>query len=190
MPVIKAIIFDFFDVFRTDAYKAWLETNNIPYEGEYLDASYQLDMGTFTVKDFLQRLSDLSGRAVTLGMLDASATVDDQVVAMASRLQARYRTALLSNSPSDFIRNLLTKHDLAHLFGEIVISSEVGMVKPGPEIFEHVLRKLGVSAAETIFVDDNPAHTNAAEKLGIKSIQFHSAKQLDAELVKAGVRTG
>lgn len=186
--MIKAIIFDFFDVFRTDSYKAWLQANNIPHEGAYFDVNRQMDLGTITTEQFLERLSELQGRTVTHEELDATATVNDEVVAIAQDLKSKYRIALLSNAPSDFIRNLLQVHDLEQHFHEIVISSEVGMVKPSAEIFEHTLAKLGVSAAEAIFIDDNPGHVAAAEKVGIKGIQFHSAGQLKDELGKLGIQ--
>jgi len=37
--MIRAIIFDFFDVIRTNPYKSWLESDNITREGPYFDAS-------------------------------------------------------------------------------------------------------------------------------------------------------
>ena len=40
------------------------------------------------------------------------------------------------------------------MFDAIVISGEVGMRKPEPEIFAHALELLGVAADETVFVDD------------------------------------
>ena len=185
--MVKAVIFDFFDVFRTDSYKAWLHANNIPHEGDYFDANRQMDLGNITTEQFLARLSDLQGREVTSEELDATARVDAEVVAIAKELKLKYRIALLSNAPSSFIRNLLAVHDLEQHFHEIVISSEVGMVKPNPEIFEYTLSKLGVSASEVIFIDDNPGHVAAAEKIGIKSVQFISARQLEKDLQTIGL---
>ena len=186
--MIKAIIFDFFDVFRTDAYKAWLQRNNIPHEGDYFEASRQMDLGKLTPETFLERLSELRGRPVTLGELEASASLDEAVVEIARSLKPDYRIALLSNAPSAFIRGLLSEHDLERHFHKIVISSEVGMVKPSAEIFVHTLRELGVRPSEAIFIDDNPGHVAAAERVGITAIQFISAEQLKTELAKAGIK--
>lgn len=180
--MVKAVIFDFFDVIRTDAYKAWLTANNIPREGPYFDASYQQDVGNITIEQFLQRLSKLQGRSVTREELDASATVDYDVVKIIKVLRKRYKLALLSNSPSELIRGILAEHNLMQYFDKIIISSEVGMVKPSPEIFTHTLEQLGLDAAEVLFIDDNAKHTKAAEALGIKSIEFQSAEQLAREL--------
>jgi putative hydrolase of the HAD superfamily len=185
--MIKAIIFDFFDVFRTDSYKAWLQANNIPHEGGYYEANRQMDMGAITVDEFLEQLSELQGRTITFEEIDATAHVDEEVVRIAQHLKPTYRIALLSNAPSDFIRNLLATHDLERHFHEIVISSEVGMVKPSAQIFEHTLAQLGVEPSEAVFIDDNPGHVAAAQKVGITAIQFTSATQLKGALTAIGV---
>ena len=185
--MVKAIIFDFFDVFRTDSYKAWLKANNIPHEGDYFDVNRQMDLGTISNEQFLEKLSELQGREVTAAEIDATATVNDDVVAIARALKPKYRIGLLSNAPSAFIRNLLSVHDLERHFHYIVISSEVGMVKPSSEIFKYTLDTLGVSPTEAIFIDDNPGHVAAAEKIGINGITFSSAGQLTGELIKAGI---
>lgn len=186
--MIKAIIFDFFDVFRTDAYKSWLTANKIPHEGEYFEASRRMDMGELTADLFLAELSRLQDRPVTLQELEANAKLDEEVIAIAEELKGNYRIALLSNAPSVFIRALLVEHDLERLFDEVIVSSEVGMVKPDADIFRLTLDRLGVDASEAIFIDDNERHVRAAEEVGIKSIQFVSASQLRNELENLKLR--
>ena len=186
--MIKAILFDFFDVFRSDAYKAWLATNKIPHEGNYFDASYQQDIGTITNEQFFERLSELQGRPITRDELDADAWVDEAMIALAEQLRDKYKTALISNAPSARIRELLRQHDLERLFDEIIVSSEVSMVKPSKEIFHLTLKRLGVKKSEAVFIDDNKGHTDAARALGIRSIQFISAAQARQALADLGVR--
>ncbi len=185
--VIKAIIFDFFDVIRTDAYNTWLKAHNLAREGEYADAAVQQDLGNETVQRFFERLSELQGRPITSEEIDSGAKVHHDVLAIAEELRKHYKIALLSNAPSVFLRGLLTKHDLERYFDEIIISSEVQMVKPDPQIFTLMLSRLGVEPSETIFIDDNIGHVTAAQKLGIHSIQFVSAAQLQKDLRAAGV---
>lgn len=177
----KAIIFDFFGVIRTDAYIAWLQKNHIPHEGAYFDASYQQDIGKSTNEEFFRRLSELQGRSVTKEEMDVGAIVDEAVVTIVKTLKQRYKLALLSNSAGS-VRRLLKENNLEQYFDEVIISSEVGMVKPSPEIFKLALNRLGVTASETVFIDDNSNHVQAAEKLGIKSIWFKSAEQLKEKL--------
>lgn len=185
--MIKAIIFDFFDVIRTDAYKSWLATNDIPHEGPYFDASYQMDMGKATVDEFLANVSVLQGRPVTRQEMEESATVDYAVLDIIKVLKVSYKLSLLSNAPSVVIREIIAEHNLEQYFDEIVVSSEVGMVKPHADIFTYTLQKLGTAADETLFIDDNEKHTNAAGALGIHTIHFTSAKQLKDKLLAQGL---
>src|SRR5882672_956100 len=81
--MITAILFDFFDVFRIDVYKAWLAANNLRREGDYAEVSRQLDMGEITTEQFRQRLSDLIGHTVTFEEIDGAASLNDEVVKIA-----------------------------------------------------------------------------------------------------------
>jgi 2-haloacid dehalogenase len=187
-PAIQAVIFDFFDVIRTDPYKAWLTRHGWAKTGPFLEVSQQQDHGRITVDQFLARLEQLSGEPVTREIMEAGAKVDDQVVAVLAQLHGPYRTALLSNAPSKLIRDLLRDHDLERYFDEIVVSSEVGHIKPGPEIFELALKRLAVPAPAAVFIDDDPRNTAAAERLGLRAIQFTSAAQLHHDLATLGIQ--
>lgn len=183
----RAVIFDFFDVFQKDAYKAWLAANNFSNMQHYADTSRSLDIGNITSNEFLRRLSELSGQDVTWESMGVGGEVDAGVVAIASALKSRYPTALLSNAPSDLLRGILAENDLEKLFDQIVISSEVGYAKPDPEIFHTALDRLGVPPQNAIFIDDNKRHTDAAEAIGIRGIRFQSAVQLREDLEKIGL---
>jgi putative hydrolase of the HAD superfamily len=68
------------------------------------------------------------------------------------------------------------------MFDAIVISGEVGMRKPEPEIFAHVLELLGVSAAETVFVDDLVHNVRAAQDIGLVGVHHTSYETTAGEL--------
>ena len=73
------------------------------------------------------------------------------------------RTAVVSNIPFDF-RPAFTAADAAA--DEYVLSFEVGVVKPNPEIFEIALSRLGVHASEAVMVGDSEEADGAARELG------------------------
>lgn len=179
----KAIIFDFYGVFYTDPYSAWLTANNLKREGQYYTAAYLQDTGQITGKEFLTRLSELTGRQVTHDELHAATRIDPGTVKIARELHGRHKIALLSNASAESLNKLLGEYNLTDIFDQVVISSDVGMAKPDPRIFEYTLEKLGVSASEAVFIDDNEAYVKAAEGLGIKGIQFKSSEQLTDDLV-------
>jgi epoxide hydrolase-like predicted phosphatase len=79
-------------------------------------------------------------------------------------------TGLLTNNAAefaDFWRPLLP---LDELFDDVVDSSEVGLRKPDPRIYELALERLGTSAAETAFIDDAPGNVDAARRAGLNAV--------------------
>jgi HAD superfamily hydrolase (TIGR01509 family) len=93
----------------------------------------------------------------------------------------------LSNMPASIYAQLRIRHEFWDLFRGIVISGEVMMVKPEPEVFTHLLERFGLRAQETVFVDDLPANVEAAGRIGLHTILFRDAAQCQQEL--AGLLT-
>lgn len=184
--MIRAIIFDFFDVFRTDGYNRWLKQHGYEREDALLEVSEKHDRGDYSDKEFFKAIADASGETAEQveEELEADNELNESLVDYVGTLQGRYKLALLSNSASGYLRNELAKYDLEKYFDEIVISSEVGLIKPEPAVFEHIMQKLNVEPDECIFTDDNPKHTDAASKLGIHSIVYESVSELKQEIEK------
>jgi 2-haloacid dehalogenase len=72
-------------------------------------------------------------------------------------------------------------------FDFIVISGEMGRVKPNREIFDFLLEETGRRAEECVFIDDSPENTAAARDLGFDVIHFRSPRQLRDELMNRGI---
>ena len=182
--MIKVLIFDFFGVIRADGFKNWLFARGYGLTGAFLTATERNDMGEFTVKDFYQAISDASGvpaEQIQFEM-EHDTALNRELVDYLATLHGSYKIALLTNSQSAYLRAELAKHDLEKHFDEIVISSEVGMIKPQPEIFQHILDKLGATPDECIFIDDNPRNTAGAESIGIHGIVYTDLPSLKTEL--------
>jgi len=80
------------------------------------------------------------------------------------------------------------------LFPIVVDSSEVGMRKPDPAIYEHACARLGVAPDAAVFVDDVEENVTAAAGVGLETVHFGpdpraSLADLDAILARRGVRT-
>jgi putative hydrolase of the HAD superfamily len=74
-----------------------------------------------------------------------------------------------------------------HRFDVLVWSFQLGVVKPDPAIYKHLLEKLGTRPEETLFVDDKAENTAGAEALGIRAIEFSTVEKLREELIAAGL---
>jgi epoxide hydrolase-like predicted phosphatase len=91
---------------------------------------------------------------------------------------AGLRTALLSNSwGNDYLRD-----DWDTLFDAVVISGEVGMRKPDPDIFDYTLRRIDRHARETVFVDDMEPNVRGAAAVGLIGVHHRSYDETVMEL--------
>jgi putative hydrolase of the HAD superfamily len=92
---------------------------------------------------------------------------------------AGVKTGLLSNSwgTRRYDRALL-----AELFDGIVISGEVGMRKPTPEIYALAARNVGLEPDQCVFVDDLRFNLDPAAELGMTTILHRESEQTIAEL--------
>jgi HAD superfamily hydrolase (TIGR01509 family) len=80
-------------------------------------------------------------------------------------------TALVSNC-ADTTRGQLEYLGVVPLVDALVLSCEVGSVKPYPEIYVTALEELGVAAADAAFIDDQPTFCVGAEAVGVRPIQI------------------
>jgi len=80
-------------------------------------------------------------------------------------------TALVSNC-EDTTRARLEYLGIVPLVDAVILSCEVGSVKPYPEIYVTALDELGVAAVDAVFIDDQPTYCVGAEAVGIRSIQI------------------
>ena len=188
----KAIIFDFFGVIQADPYQRWLSKRGLKREGPFADASNAVDKGFITGQEFFERLSELSGDPVdnVKTAFFEDKFLDEGILDLIKKLKEEYKIGLLSNSRGDYLRPILDRHDITRLFDEIIISSEVSIIKPDPAIFELALGYMDVLAEHTIFIDDNEANAQAAASVGIESIWYKDLTSLKERLSDLGINVG
>jgi 2-haloacid dehalogenase len=101
--------------------------------------------------------------------------------------QAGYRLYGLSNWSAETFPLMREEYDFFNLFDDMVISGEVGHVKPHPEIFHILLEKIGRPASECLFIDDSLPNIQQAQKIGFVTVHFQSSEQLKIALHELGV---
>ena len=93
----------------------------------------------------------------------------DDVKEVIPRLKNKYKMAVVSDAwPS--LENVFIDADMKKYFEIIVISTQIGTLKPDPKMYETAIENLNVNNSEAIFIDDNINNCLGAEKLEIKSI--------------------
>ncbi|GAA3360841.1 HAD family hydrolase [Saccharopolyspora gregorii] len=200
---IQAVIFDYGGVLTTrgrDAIDAWTRAERIKPETfsaalkEWLSRSapagtpiHRLETGELSGAEFDRLL------ASRLRTVDDEPVVPDGLMArmfshmrpdeamhrlVADLRAAGVRTAMLSNSWG----NNYPWESLEGMFELAVISSEVGLRKPDPRIYELVLDRLGLRPQEAVLVDDGAPNVEAAEQLGLRAVLHTDAAKTRAEL--------
>jgi len=97
--------------------------------------------------------------------------VRSEVVELAREVKrAGLGSALVTNNVAEFREAWKRMIPVEDLFDHLIDSSEVGVRKPDPRIFELALARLGVPAARTVFLDDYPGNVEAARRLGLRGV--------------------
>jgi len=99
-------------------------------------------------------------------------SVNRAVIEVLSDLRAgATRLALLSNAGPDY-GSYFRHGPLGVFFEACYVSGELGLLKPYPEIYRHVLDSLSVTPAEAVFIDNRASNVAGAEAVGITGHVF------------------
>jgi 2-haloacid dehalogenase len=104
--------------------------------------------------------------------------------------QAGYELHALTNWSVEKFPIARERYAFLDWFESILVSGEVGLIKPDPRIFQLLLEGIGRPAADCIYIDDNPKNVAAAEALGFDPIHFENPDQLRRDLSRRGALSG
>ena len=116
--------------------------------------------------------------------------VNDTVKIVERLRTSGYRLVGLTNWSAEKFRLSRQRYALFNLFDEIIVSGEVGSMKPEREIFDFTLKKIGLRADQCLFIDDSKPNIDAAAALGFEVIHFRSPQQLEEDLRERGLIDG
>jgi glucose-1-phosphatase len=104
-------------------------------------------------------------------------------------LGKRYRLGLLSNTDPIHVEKLESTYDFFRYFPPATrtYSCALGVSKPNPLIYQTALKACKARSEEAIYIDDILAYVEAARRLGMWGVHFHSGEQLRADLQALGV---
>src|SRR5262245_55145120 len=108
-------------------------------------------------------------------------------VALLEELAARERRLYaLTNFSHETWPVARARFDFLGRFEHVVVSGEVGLVKPDPRIYRLAIARCQLEPARTVFVDDVPANVEAARGEGLHALHFTTPERLRDELVALG----
>ena len=176
--VLTTNVFDSFKQFsraeglREDAVKEIFRER-----GEGLALLRRLERGELTAEEFSQGFAPLLGVEPDglVERLFAGVQPDEAMIAAVRRARtAGIKTGLISNSWGEGLA--YDPQLLAEIFDAVVISGEVGLHKPEPEIFRLAAHRIGVVPQECVFVDDLRENCAGAEAVGMTAILHRGAE--------------
>ena len=177
---------DVFDTFRAFCELEGLEPDTLRQrfreDPSSRDLLIALETGELSEEEFEPRFAEVLG-VEPYGLIDrifAGGRPDEEMLLAVQRAHDQgVRTGLISNSwgTRRYDRELLSR-----LFDGVVISGEIGIRKPTPEIYTLGAEKIGLAPSQCVFVDDLPFNLKPAAELGMATVRHSSAAETIAEL--------
>jgi putative hydrolase of the HAD superfamily len=112
----------------------------------------------------------------------AGDVVDQDLIGWIKSLRPAYQLGIITNAFADVRAFIESRLDLGDALDALVISAEVGIMKPDVRIFEIALKQLAVSPAEAVFIDDFEHNVQAARQAGLYAVHFASPPQARARV--------
>lgn len=145
----------------------------------------QIDVQTFRNEIRKRCVKEVTDQEIDDAWCAIMLDIPDERIELLKQLRKKYRLLLLSNTNPLHIlvstKNELGKRGLSidDLFDKCYYSYEVGAVKPGKEIFLHVLQDAGVKAKHCLFLDDGKKNIETAAALGFNTYLVTPGQSLD-----------
>lgn len=156
------------------------------------DLVQRFETGRIAPEPFVEQLSALLGLNISYNdfcTLWTSVFIEETLIpeSLFAQLGEQHRLLVLSNTNLIHFSMLKATYPLFRHFDHYVLSYELGVMKPAPEIYQEAIARAECSARECFFTDDILINVEAARENGIDAVQFLSAAQLEGELRMRGV---
>jgi putative hydrolase of the HAD superfamily len=163
------------------------------FEGRHQMLSAALDAGQLDLDEYLDRTIFCRPRSfpkqeVRDFMYSQSKALPGSLDLMARLARARtVFLAALNNESRELNLYRIENFGLRNYFSVFFSSCYLGVSKPHPQIYRMALDISQRQPEECVFIDDRPLNLEAAQSLGLHTIQFLNAEQLEGDLRKLGV---
>lgn len=155
------------------------------------DAWKNLDNGDISEEEAIDLVASGSSlsRAETASLFKAGRRIifplDDNIKVLPELKKQGFKLYYLSNFPLDFFYEIRNHFDFFRYFDGGIISAEVRLSKPDPEIYRTLLERYGLAAEECLYLDDIGTNVDGAIKAGMKGICTHGAVPISGMISEA-----
>lgn len=187
--MITTIIFDCFGVLQIDAAQSFLDQHPDKRK-ELLEIRDQADRGVLDRPQVLNAFAQIC----TMDASEVEAVLMHEhapnvaLFKVISKLRNNgYKIGMLSNLGRGWFQDLFPETEVQQLFDDILVSGDVRMAKPQPEIYTLSLQRLGVKAEEVLFVDDREENCSGARAVGMRAYRYKELQPFLQELASLGI---
>jgi putative hydrolase of the HAD superfamily len=190
----KVIVpFDFSRGYRTMSEHCSYTPEEIPKRIGSTDLVKRFESGQVEPEQFVEQLCGVLGARIEYErfcQIWSSIFLPETLIpeSLVAGLRRRHRLLLLSNTNAIHFEMVRQNYPLLRHFDNLVLSYEIGALKPSPKIYQAAIERAQCGPEECFFTDDIPEYVAGAREAGIDAVQFHSAAQIERELLARGVR--
>ncbi len=185
----RAIIFDLFGVIYPSTF--WvLADNHIPNmtveeHNQLGNIIMQSDLGNLNQRDFWEMSARAFGVTYEDLILEKNSLgeADEKLLEYIKDLKKRgLKIGLLSNVGHGFVDKIIKKSRQKKFFDSMILSGEVGFLKPSREIYKLSIQSLGLPANRCLFFDDSERNVLAAREMGMHSEIYTGVHQSQIDI--------
>jgi len=169
-----------------------LSRGGIPKDWEMRELMHAMDVGKMSAREFVDLMLKAARPGTTaediVEAFDRIIRLPGHRLRWLKELRQNHRVYLLSNIGELHWNETCRQAQalgtpIEECFDEVFLSYRLRMVKPDPNIFQHLIRQTGIVPQETLYIDDLPDNIRAGEALGLQAYKIDCNK-LEAETDK------
>lgn len=180
--MVQAVIFDCFGVLATDGWLPFRE-RYFGHDPELLErataSNKKVDAGLHHYDDFIDEIAEMAGITPAKARQQIENNVPNEALFdyIMKEVKPKYKLGFLSNAGQNWLHDIFTPEQIA-LFDAIVLSCDIGAIKPDPVTYETIATRLGVLPENCVFVDDQPWYCDGARAVGMQAIWYEDTSQI------------
>lgn len=115
------------------------------------------------------------------GFLSGS-SLNQELLDFSQSLRPQLKVGLLTNLSAGSLDKYFVQQERQKYFDDVVVSDEVGLIKPAQDIYKYAASRLGVEVGECVLIDDSQVNCDGAVKAGMQAVLYKSVERCKSEL--------
>lgn len=132
-------------------------------------------------------LTEDESQALFFHVMDHEVPIDGTADIARRLKQAGFRIFGLTDNVREIVAHLRESYGFYGLLEGVVVSADIGVLKPDRRIYEHLLSSFSLQPGETLFLDDIPANVEGARQARMEGLVFASAPDCERGLHSLGL---